>query len=57
MINEISAFVCVHLVGDTTTHPLLRLGGPPAFVAPRCIAASTRPTKRTIGRVQLWFLG
>ena len=85
---EYSAFVCIHLLGDIATHPLVfmpfrvrlaarlplsRLVAGPGL-PPRCFAAAcgfvaalalTNPasslrghtTKRTIGRVQLRFLG
>ncbi|WP_232522254.1 hypothetical protein [Sulfuriferula plumbiphila] len=55
MNTECSAFVRIHLLGDIATHPLAR----PVARLPlsRLVASRSHTPKRTIGRVQLRFLG
>ncbi len=61
---DVTAFLSIHLMGESATHPIARFSGRLALLlllAGNGHAASSRlasqPEKRTLGRVQLRFLG
>jgi hypothetical protein len=64
MVIELSAFIRFHPLGESATHPIARLAGCLAvllLLAGAAPASSSRlarqPASRTLGRVQLSFLG